>query len=133
MHTVGMRRLLYLMCAALALAGAWSAAFHGWTWLYAIGVHPYPASSSTPWTYQLLSGFVPSLAVLTLASGAAAAWRHVNCHQDGCWHLGRHKVDGTPWCDRHHENARPEANERALLQMLVHEVVALRSMLDTRL
>ena len=29
-----------------------------------------------------------------------------NCHDKGCWRIGRHTVDGTPWCDRHHHKAR---------------------------
>lgn len=110
-------KLRWLALPLLALT-AWSIAAHPWGWLYGIGVHPYPQSSSTPWSYQLLSGFVPALAVLTLLGSVTALWRHVNCAQEHCWHLGRHKVAGTPWCDRHHENARPQQSiEEILLEL----------------
>lgn len=31
-------------------------------------------------------------------------WRKVNCHAKGCWRVGLHRVDGTPYitCKRHH-------------------------------
>lgn len=101
-----MRRWLPPLAALLALLG-WDISAHPWGWLYGLGVHPYPESSSTPWTYQLLSGLVPALTVLGLATFIAGAWRHVDCHYDGCWRIGKHKVNGTPFCSRHHEQARP--------------------------
>ena len=79
------------------------------------GIGVYPAPSGTPWTYQLLSGFVPALTALTLVSVVAGLWHHVNCHEPGCPRIGRHKVDGTPWCNIHHMNARPERSEREIL------------------
>jgi hypothetical protein len=100
-----MRSRLLLIPATLGLL-AWDIAAHPWGWLYGFGVHPYPASSSTPWTYQLLSGLVPALTVLSLATFIAGAWRHVNCHEPRCWRTGKHKVDGTPWCNHHHGKAR---------------------------
>jgi hypothetical protein len=33
-------------------------------------------------------------------------WRKHNCHRRRCWRIGRHQVDGTPWCDKHHQAAR---------------------------
>ena len=36
----------------------------------------------------------------------ASLWHALNCHQGGCWRIGRHKVKGSPWCNSHHENAR---------------------------
>ena len=33
-------------------------------------------------------------------------YRRHNCHQQRCWRIGKHTVDGTPWCTRHHEQAR---------------------------
>ena len=104
-----MRTGRWALLAALAGLAAWVAVAHLWGLLYGIGVHPYPASSSTPWTYQLLSGFVPALTVLGLLTFIAGAWHHVNCHQDHCWRIGKHKVDGTPWCRKHHQQARARA------------------------
>lgn len=105
-----------LLAAVAVLAGCALAVLtglHPWGAATAIGVHPYPAG--TPWEYQLLSGFVPALTVLSLATLLAGAFRHVNCHQAGCWRIGRHKVDGTPWCGHHHDSARPQCSDNELL------------------
>jgi hypothetical protein len=102
-----MRFRWLLISAVLAVIG-WSIAAHPWGWLYGLGVHPYPGPQ-TPWTYQLYSGFLPALTVFSLLSLLVGAWHHVNCHQDRCWRVGRHKVDGTPWCNRHHGHAREKA------------------------
>lgn len=114
---MGIMRLRWPIALAVT-AGviAWSAVTHPWGWLYGFGVHPYPRSSSTPWTYQLLSGLVPALTVLSLATLLAGAWHHVNCHKPRCWRIGKHKVSGTPWCNRHHEDARPERSTDDILR-----------------
>jgi hypothetical protein len=33
-------------------------------------------------------------------------WWHHTCHVDACFLPGRHVVDGTRWCNRHHIDAR---------------------------
>lgn len=43
---------------------------------------------------------------LAILGGVLGAWHKVNCHQGGCWRIGRHHVDGTPWCNHHHHAAR---------------------------
>jgi hypothetical protein len=116
------------MCFVVAV---WSVFAHPWGWLFAIGVHPYPAPQ-TPWTYQLLSGFLPALTVVTLLSLVAGAWRHVNCHQPGCPRFGRHKVSGTPWCDIHVENARPERTDQEILISIEDKLSVLIDVLQDR-
>lgn len=69
-----------------------------------LGLWPVPAGTST-W-YQLWSGFIPALTVLTLLGAVGGMYHAHNCHQAGCPRIGKHKVDGTPWCNRHHEQAR---------------------------
>lgn len=41
---------------------------------------------------------------LTYIAVLGAAWRHLNCHSQGCWRLAKHPVDGTPYkvCAKHH-------------------------------
>lgn len=67
--------------------------------------------------YSAWSGSVPALFTLigmsTLITGL---WAHVNCHEPGCYLIGKHKVSGTPWCGRHQANARPELSEHELLE-----------------
>jgi hypothetical protein len=113
------------LLSALAVAVVWSLLTHPWGWLYGIGVHPYPGPQ-TPWTYQLLSGFVPALTVVGLFSLITGGWHHLNCHEPGCLRLGKHKVNGTAWCNIHHENARPERTENEILtsiEALLKELV----------
>lgn len=90
----------------LAVVGAiiWSVVAHPWGWLYGFGVHPYPASSSTPWTYQMWSGIVPAMTVLSLVGAVITGYRHANCHVHNCWRIGRYEVaDGHfKVCRKHH-------------------------------
>lgn len=105
--------------AALLLA-AWitlMALTHPYGTRFAIGIWPVPPG--TPWSYQLESGFVPALTVLTLLGAVAGAWHHVNCHKDGCWRTGKHKVDGTPWCSRHQHEARSRRTDSDRLDEII--------------
>lgn len=57
--------------------------------------------------YAAWSGSVPAIETgLGMSTLITGMWRHVNCHEPRCWRAGKHKVDGTPWCTRHQENAR---------------------------
>lgn len=67
--------------------------------------------------YAAWSGSVPALFTLVgMSTLITGLWAHVNCHQPGCYFIGKHKVSGTPWCSRHEANARPERPERELLE-----------------
>jgi hypothetical protein len=49
--------------------------------------------------------------------GLTATWLHLrrhNCHAKGCWRIGKHPVDGTPYvtCRKHH----PTHNKRVTAQ-----------------
>lgn len=121
------------LVAAVAGIAAWSIAFHPWAWLYGLGVHPYPASSGTPWTYQLWSGFMPALTVLTLFGSVLSLWRLHNCHHEGCWRLGKHKIDGTPWCSRHQERIRlTETVDLAAVAGRLDRIIALLQATEDR-
>jgi hypothetical protein len=113
-----MKKLMWPAGMVLIILIIWSLVTHPWAWLYGIGVHPYPASSSTPWTYQFLSGFVPSLTVLSLVTFIAGAWHHVNCHAGGCLRIGKHKIDCTPWCSRHRDAARAATRQQVTLDAI---------------
>jgi hypothetical protein len=76
--------------------------WHVWGVLYGLGVHPYPAPS-TPWTYQLWSGFIPALAIVSIFGGITTHFRMLNCHVHGCWRLGRFELAGGQFkvCAKH--------------------------------
>lgn len=126
-----MRRALLALAVAALGAAAWSVVAHPWGWLYAFGVHPYPASSSTPWTYQMWSGIIPALTVLTLIGAVISLYHVHNCHQDGCWRIGKHRVGGTPWCNRHLSQAKPERCTEELLERI--EAALNRVAVDSKL
>jgi hypothetical protein len=56
--------------------------------------------------YGFWSGFGSDIGELAVLGALYGLVRKHNCHQRRCWRIGRHVVDGTPWCDRHHEDAR---------------------------
>lgn len=95
---------------------------HGLLWF--LGVYPVPAGTSA--MYQLWSGLIPALTVLTLL-GALASMYHVhNCAADGCWRIGRHRIGGAPWCNRHAGQAKPTVSTEDLLAQILTELRALR-------
>lgn len=60
---------------------------------------------ASTWQNQTVYSFVSGpLADVTLLGGAIAIVRKHTCHIHGCWRLGRHAVDGTPYvvCPKHH-------------------------------
>lgn len=116
---------------AVFLLIGWAAAWHTWGLLFGIGVHPYPAG--TPWTYQLWSGFIPALTVLSLLGSLGAAYHLHNCHADRCWRIGKHRVEGTPWCTRHLAQAKAERTAVAVLESIEAVVLALAEQIGSRL
>jgi hypothetical protein len=58
--------------------------------------------------YNFWSGFGSDLGEATLISavgvGLYTGLRKVNCHTRGCWRIGKHQLDGTPYvlCRHHH-------------------------------
>jgi hypothetical protein len=58
--------------------------------------------------YNFWSGFGSDLGEATLISavgiGVYTGVRKVNCHTKGCWRIGRHPLEGTPYvlCRHHH-------------------------------
>jgi hypothetical protein len=83
--------------------------------------------------YAFLSGLGPCLiTALGLSTIVAGLWHAHNCHYDSCWRIGRHKVNGTPWCNVHHAGARPEIGTEELLSTLITEIRGLREDLARR-
>jgi hypothetical protein len=58
--------------------------------------------------YNFWSGFGSDLGEATLISavgiGVYTGVRKVNCHTKGCWRIGHHQLEGTPYilCRHHH-------------------------------
>jgi hypothetical protein len=76
--------------------------------------------------YAAWSGSVPALFTLIgLTTIITGIWHSLNCHEPHCWRYGRHKVDGSPWCNLHHGNARPARTELEVLENIERLLTAL--------
>jgi hypothetical protein len=56
--------------------------------------------------YGLWSGFGGALPDVLIFTAMAGWYWHRTCHVQHCWRPGRHQVDGSSWCGRHHIGAR---------------------------
>lgn len=78
--------------------------------------------------YAFTSGPGPMLLTATgMSTIITGLWHAHNCHEDGCWRVGRHKVNGTPWCNAHHEQARQERSMEVMMDELITEIRGLRA------
>ena len=75
--------------------------------LHWLAVHTGTLNEPGPY-YGFWSGFGSDLGEVALLGAVAGAYHKHACHQARCWRVGRHTVDGTPWCNHHHEQARAE-------------------------
>jgi hypothetical protein len=82
-------------------------------------IHFFGIDTQQSDNYDFFSGpgpvFVTLIGFSSLFAGLVS---HVNCHEPGCWRVGRHKVNGTPWCNTHHVNVRPERTEHEILSSI---------------
>lgn len=83
---------------------------HAVLWFF--GVYPVPTGTSA--MYQLYSGFLPSITVLSLV------YPFVNCHVENCARIGRYHVDGYRVCYIHNPN--PEVRKRGITHKHVKDV-----------
>lgn len=78
-----------------------------WHWLVHVTGSDYTGRYGQLVPYSFWSGFGSrSLGAVFLLG----LYHRFNCHQSGCWRLGKHHVDGTPWCSKHHQAARKAGN-----------------------
>lgn len=78
--------------------------------LHWLAVHTGTVNEAGPY-YGFWSGFGSDLGEVTLIAAVLGGYRKHNCHQRRCWRIGRHTVDGSPWCDKHHQAARQAGSE----------------------
>lgn len=76
-----------------------------WHWLLQV---TGTANEQGHW-YAFWSGFGSDIGEVAIIGGLLSVYRKHNCHDKGCWRIGRHVVDGTPRCNRHHLAAREAA------------------------
>jgi hypothetical protein len=92
-----------LLIVGLALLIAFFDAVRHWFALHTGTLHGGPDLY-----YNFWSGFGSDLGEATLISavgiGVYTGVRKVNCHTKGCWRIGHHSLEGTPYilCRHHH-------------------------------
>jgi hypothetical protein len=95
--------LLILLVVGIALIIAFFDALRHWLALHTGTLHGGPDLY-----YNFWSGFGSDLGEATLISavgiGVYTGVRKVNCHTKGCWRIGHHALEGTPYilCRHHH-------------------------------
>jgi hypothetical protein len=94
---------LLLLIVFVALLIAFIGALRHWFALHTGTLHGGPDLY-----YNFWSGFGSDLGEATLISavgiGVYTGVRKVNCHTKGCWRIGHHLLEGTPYilCKHHH-------------------------------
>ncbi len=92
-----------LLIVLVALLIAFIGALRHWFALHTGTLHGGPDVY-----YNFWSGFGSDLGEATLISavcvGVYTGMRKVNCHTKGCWRIGHHALEGTPYilCKHHH-------------------------------
>lgn len=60
--------------------------------------------------YGFWSGFGSDLGEVAIIGAGIGIFRKHNCHVQGCWRIGKHPVEGTPYivCRKHHPGISQE-------------------------
>jgi hypothetical protein len=94
--------LILALCVAFAVA--WPLGLQGW-----LACQTGTEAAKCPLQYGYWSGFgsVWPWAQLGLGGIVTAVllhWRHINCHEPGCWRVGRYALAGGEFkvCGHHH-------------------------------
>jgi hypothetical protein len=102
---LGLGLFLLLLVAGIVLIAVFFAAVRHWFALHTGTLHGGPDLY-----YNFWSGFGSDLGEATLISavgiGVYTGVRKANCHTKGCWRIGHHQLEGTPYilCRHHHPN-----------------------------
>jgi hypothetical protein len=94
---------LVLFVVGLALLIAFFDAIRHW-----VALHTGIINGGPDHYYNFWSGFGSDLGEATLITavgvGVYTGVRKVNCHSKGCWRIGHHALEGTPYilCRHHH-------------------------------
>ena len=102
-HHVALGVFIALLAVAVVLIALFFAALRHW-----LALHTGILNGGPDRYYNFWSGFGSDLGEATLISavgvGLYTGLRKVNCHTKGCWRIGHHPLDGTPYilCRHHH-------------------------------
>jgi hypothetical protein len=100
---IGLGLVIFLIAAGVVLIVVCFAAVRHW-----LALHTGVLNGGPDKYYNFWSGIGSDLGEATLISavgiGVYTGVRKVNCHTKGCWRIGHHPLDGTPYilCRHHH-------------------------------
>jgi len=123
-RTVALWVVLLLVGAGVIVLAVFFAEVRHW-----VALHTGIINGGPDKYYNFWSGFGSDLGEATLISavgiGVYTGVRKVNCHTKGCWRIGHHPLDGTPYvlCKHHHPHvpSRGATHEHILEQLRRHE------------
>jgi hypothetical protein len=98
-----MKRILRVLLVLLAI-GSVICLVLWWRFVIVHVSQETGTTSGSSRSYQFWSGFGANFGEIAVIGGLVTLVRHHNCHVKGCWRLGKHEVDGTPYkvCAIHH-------------------------------
>ena len=115
---IGLGFVLLLLAVGIVLVGIFFATVRHW-----VALHTGILNGGPDKYYNFWSGFGSDLGEATLVSavgvGVYTGVRKVNCYTKGCWRIGRHPLDGTPYilCRHHHPDVPSQgASHEHILQ-----------------
>ena len=108
----------FLVFLPLVLGGFTASALFWWG-MFAL-VDQFGFNSQLTKNYAFSSGVGPMILTgIGMSTIIVGLWHSLNCHQEGCFNVGRHRVNGTPWCNIHHGKARAEVTDSDRLDQIV--------------
>jgi len=124
LRTVALWVVLLVAVAGIVLLAVFFAGVRHW-----VALHTGIINGGPDKYYNFWSGFGSDLGEATLISavgiGVYTGVRKVNCHTKGCWRIGHHTLDGTPYilCKHHHPHvpSKGATHEHILEQHRRHE------------
>jgi len=125
----GLRVALLVVLAVVAVVGLSLLVAYFATARHWFALHTGILNGGPDHYYNFWSGFGSDLGEATLITavvvGVYTGVRKANCHTRGCWRIGRHHLDGTPYvlCRHHHPDV---PNKGASHEHIVHEYLRLR-------
>jgi hypothetical protein len=131
----GLGLLVLVVLAGLVLLIVFFAFLRHWTAIHTGTVY----STSNPIYYNFWSGFGSDLGEATLLSavsvGVYTGVRKANCHTKGCWRIGHHPLEGTPYhlCRHHHPDVPTKgASHEQIMQLHFKHKEAQRAAISGR-
>lgn len=123
-----MKRIVLFGVVAVVGTALWAIVTYEHGFAHGIGIDTQLSQE-----YGFFSGFGTfMLAMLGYTGVIVTLAGKFNCHQPGCWHIGKHHINGSPWCDAHQKNVRPQRSDNELLEEMCARLASISEKLDSR-